>query len=120
MTLRKPLTIAIGAIAAVTLLAGCSSGGGSTADFCKLGERYDSVDATDQAAMMSMMKDLAAAAPKDIKDDLNYLAEALDKISSVNQDDQDAAMEVLQSIDMVRVGKISEELPKKIEDVCGK
>ena len=121
MTLRKPLTVVIGAIAAVTMIAGCSSsGGGSIDDFCAQGEKIMDIGDADEQAMADALNKLADVAPADIKDDLKFLADTMDKIAGVDTDDPAAAMEVMADLDMERLGEVQSSLPQKLEELCGK
>ena len=119
MTLRKPLTVVIGAIAAVTMIAGCSSsGGGSGEDFCTQGEKIMNVDENDEQAMADAMKKLADVAPADIKDDLKFLADTYGKMVGVDQDDPAAMMAALDGVDLGRMMEVASSLPDKIADLC--
>jgi len=119
MTLRKPLTVVIGAIAALTMIAGCSSnGGGSGADFCELTKKADTIDENDLEAQAAMMKDLAAAAPAEIKDDMKFLADVFNKMAGIDMDDPAAMMEALGD-DLTRMMEVSTSLPEKFAEICG-
>jgi len=88
-------------------------------DFCRVGETFDVIDENDTAAMEDFFFRLAAAAPSEIKDDMTYLAEAFQKVNSVDESDLEGMMQLLAEIDMERMLRIAEDLPIKIEQICG-
>jgi len=120
MTLRKPLTIVVSAIAALTMLAGCSSSGGSGEDFCTQGEKIMNVDQDDPEALAAAMKKLADVAPADIKDDLKYLADVYSKMAGIDMEDEAALMEAMKGEDMGRMMEVAASVPTKLEELCGK
>jgi len=97
---------------------GGTTPGASVDEFCQIGERLDLVDGSDDAAKAAVMLELAAAAPDQVKDDLTYLAEAFALIVDLDEDDLQAVSRLLATVDMDRIGRISNELPTKLEEIC--
>ena len=120
MTPRKLPAVGVAAlaIAGATLLAGCSSGGGSVEEFCKTFKAIDTVDEENLEAMADWTTELLNNAPSEFKDDLSYMLEASRRLGGVKGGDKAAAEEALADMDMDRLDRIGAELPVRIGEVC--
>jgi len=120
MTLRKPLTICVGAIAALSMLTGCSSSSGqySNAEFCTVGDSLESIDTYDMVAWADAVQQLADHAPDEFKDEMVFLSEAYHKLVDVDITDGQAVLDALEGISLNRFTSSSAALPMVVDRVC--
>jgi len=120
MNLRKLVAVATSSLLALTVLAGCGSGGGGSAEkFCEIIKTVDDVSDSDPAAQVAKMRELANAAPdKKLKEDLTYLADALDEMANLDFTDEAAMAAFEEKIDEERLNAVTESLESRGKDLC--
>ena len=125
MKLAKSLSTVLVALAAATLLVGCTSNsdgeGASTKEFCALAKGFSSIDTDDSAGAAKQYRKLAEAAPQDLKDDLTFLADTMDLSVEIEAEgDSPDPVKMAKLMENVqRLAEIMGSLPAQFETTCG-
>jgi len=114
MTPPKPFIVALGALAALAMLTGCSS----EIEACKNGVKIEMEDLNDTTAMAALMKDLVPVAPEDLKEDWTYLSEVYDKLIGIDVHDGQAVLDAVGSMSLLRFNDTARALPAQLEELC--
>jgi hypothetical protein len=122
--IRISKVVLVPALVATTLLSACGGDSGSSSDdeaFCQEIEQLENLDIeTDIAAAAEILAELADKAPNnEVRDALRVIAPIFEQLSSVDQNDETAMMEVLESMSSPEVTEASEVLDRYGSDVCG-
>ncbi|MCL2453814.1 MAG: hypothetical protein FWD18_00710 [Micrococcales bacterium] len=120
-TARTRTLAAVGALTlAAGLLAGCGDSS-STAKFCEIleGDKYADLDPYENPdAALDAMRDLRAAAPSDIKGDIDVMIDAFQVIRDIPEDDITAQIEALGKLDLEKIEAASDAIEEKQDALC--
>ncbi|MDR1825058.1 MAG: hypothetical protein LBR27_06980 [Bifidobacteriaceae bacterium] len=116
--MKKIPTKIIAVIGAALLSVGVLSGCGGSKSFCDVinDDQYDDLDYNDTDAAEKALKDLKAAAPSDLKDDIDVLLDYFDAVKDIDTDDYDALLEAMESFDSDKLDEASEALDEAVAE----